>query len=59
VVIGTVPADVPLRVLAGELAVLEWDGRFEAFVSVTGRAVLAPVGGNFKEGSAVFGTPAA
>ena len=53
----TVPADVPLRVLAGELAVLERDGRPEAFVSVTGRAVLAPVGGNFKDGCAVLEHP--
>ena len=34
---ATVPADVPLRVLAGELAVVERDGRPEAFVTVTGR----------------------
>jgi N-methylhydantoinase B len=44
-------------VLAGELAVLERDGRSEAFVSVTGRAVLAPVGGNFKDGCAVLEHP--
>jgi N-methylhydantoinase B len=54
---ATVPADVPLRVLAGELAVVERDGRPEAFVTVTGRAVLAPAGGNFKDGCAVLERP--
>jgi N-methylhydantoinase B len=53
----TVPADVPLRVLAGELAVVERDGRPEAFVTVTGRAVLAPASGNFKDGCAVLERP--
>jgi N-methylhydantoinase B len=52
-----VPADVPLRMLAGELAVLERDNRPEAFVTVTGRAVLAPVGGNYKDGCAVLERP--
>ncbi len=52
-----VPADVPLRVLAGELAVLERDGRPEAFVTVTGRAVLGPASGNFKDGCAVLERP--
>jgi N-methylhydantoinase B len=54
---ATVPDDVPLRPLAGELAVVERDGRPEAFVSVTGRAVLAPAGGNFKDGCAVLERP--
>jgi N-methylhydantoinase B len=49
----TVSADVPLRPLAGELAV---DGS-GAFVSATGRAVLAPAGGNFKDGCAVLERP--
>jgi N-methylhydantoinase B len=53
----TVPADVPLRVLAGELAVTERDGRPEAFVTVTGRALLAPATGNFKDGCAVLERP--
>ena len=53
----TVPADVPLRVLAGELAMVERDGRPEAFVTVTGRAVLAPASGNFKDGCAVLKRP--
>jgi N-methylhydantoinase B len=53
----TVPANVPLRVLAGELAVMERDGRPEAFVTVTGRAVLAPASGNFKDGCAVLERP--
>jgi len=48
---------VPLRVLAGELAVAERDGRPEAFATVTGRALLAPVGGNFKDGCAVRERP--
>jgi N-methylhydantoinase B len=52
-----VPADVPLRILAGELAVVERDGRPEAFVTVTGRAVLAPASGNFKDGCAVLERP--
>jgi N-methylhydantoinase B len=54
---ATVPEDVPLRVLAGELAVVERAGRPEAFVSVTGRAVLAAVGDNFKDGCAVLERP--
>ena len=54
---ATVPEDVPLRVLAGELAVVERDGWAEAFVSVTGRAMLAPAGGNFKDGCAVLERP--
>jgi N-methylhydantoinase B len=54
---ATVPADVPLRVLAGELAVTERGGRPEAFVTVTGRAVLAPASGNYKDGCAVLERP--
>jgi N-methylhydantoinase B len=54
---ATVPADVPLRVLAGELAVVEREGHPEAFATVTGRAVLAPAGGNFKDGCAVLERP--
>jgi N-methylhydantoinase B len=54
---GTIPADAPLRILAGELAVTERDGRAEAFVTVTGRAVLAVAGGNFKDGCAVLERP--
>jgi N-methylhydantoinase B len=49
----TVPDDVPLRPLAGELAL----GDSGAFVSVTGRAVLAPAGGDFKDGCAVLERP--
>ncbi len=48
---------MPLRVLAGELAVTERDGRPEEFVTVTGRAVLAPASGNFKDGCAVLERP--
>jgi N-methylhydantoinase B len=48
---------VPLRVLAGELAVTERDGCPEAFVTVTGRAVLAPAGRNYKDGCAVLERP--
>src|SRR5260370_3052017 len=54
---ATVPADVPLRVLAGELAVTERDGRPEAFVTLSGRAVLAPASGDFKDGCAVLEPP--
>jgi N-methylhydantoinase B len=54
---ATVSEDVPLRALAGELSVVERDGRPEAFVSVTGRVVLAPAGGNFKDGCAVLERP--
>jgi N-methylhydantoinase B len=54
---ATVREDVPLRPLAGELAVVERDGRPEAFVSLTGRVVLAPAGGNFKDGCAVLERP--
>jgi N-methylhydantoinase B len=50
---ATVPDDVPLRPLAGELGFVESG----AFVSVTGRAVLAPAGGNFKDGCAVLERP--
>lgn len=57
VVPATVPEDVPLRPLAGELAVAERDGRPEAFVSLTGRVVLAAAGGNFKDGCAVLERP--
>jgi N-methylhydantoinase B len=53
----TVPEDVPLRPLAGELAVARWDGRPEVFVSLTGRVVLAPATGNFKDGCAVLERP--
>jgi N-methylhydantoinase B len=53
----TVPEDVPLRPLAGELAVAKWDGRPEVFVSLTGRVVLAPATGNFKDGCAVLERP--
>jgi N-methylhydantoinase B len=53
----TVPAGVPLRVLAGELAVVERDGRPESFVTATGRAVLAAATGNFKDGCAVLERP--
>ena len=38
-------------------ATLEGDGRPEAFVTVTGRAVLAPASGNFKDGCAVLERP--
>ncbi|MCW2691675.1 MAG: hypothetical protein JWM48_384 [Mycobacterium sp.] len=54
---ATVPDDVPLRPLAGELAVVERDGRPAVFVSLTGRAVLAPAGSNFKDGCAVLERP--
>ncbi len=36
---------------------VERGGRPEAFVTVTGRAVLAPAGGNFKDGCAVLERP--
>jgi N-methylhydantoinase B len=52
-----VPEDVPLTVLSGELALLVRDGRPEFFVSLTGRAVLAPASGNFKDGCAVRERP--
>lgn len=42
-----------LRPVAGELAVLESG----AFVSATGRALLAPAGGNYKDGCAVLERP--
>src|SRR5256884_776861 len=54
---ATIPEGVPLRLLAGELAVVESDGRPEAFVSVTGRAVLAPARGDLKGGGALAGPP--
>jgi N-methylhydantoinase B len=54
---AVVPPGVPLQVLAGELALVERDGRPEAFVTVTGRAVLAPASGNFKDGCAVLERP--
>jgi N-methylhydantoinase B len=54
---ATVPEDVPLRPLAGELAVAGRDGRPEVFASLTGRVVLAPATGNFKDGCAVLERP--
>jgi N-methylhydantoinase B len=36
---------------------MDREGRPEAFVTVTGRAVLAPAGGNFKGGCAVLERP--
>ncbi|MCW2905430.1 MAG: hypothetical protein JWL68_219 [Actinomycetia bacterium] len=54
---ATVPEDVPLRRLAGELAVAGRDGRPEVFASLTGRVVLAPATGNFKDGCAVLERP--
>jgi N-methylhydantoinase B len=54
---ATVPEDVPLRPLAGELAVAGRDGRPEVFASLTGRVVLAPASGNFKDGCAVLERP--
>ena len=48
---------MPLRVLAGKLALVERDGRPATFVTVTGRAVLAPASGNFKDGCAVLERP--
>jgi N-methylhydantoinase B len=54
---GTVASDAVLRVLSGELAVLEENGRPVAFVSTTGRAVLGSVPGNYKDGCAVRERP--
>ncbi|HEX4225797.1 MAG TPA: hydantoinase B/oxoprolinase family protein [Pseudonocardiaceae bacterium] len=48
-----VPEDVPLKVLSGELGLLVTDGVAESFVSLSGRAVLAPASGNYKDGCAV------
>ena len=49
--------DGEVRAVAGELAVLEQDGRPTAFVSATGRALLASADGNYKDGCAVLERP--
>ena len=55
--VQTVAPRTPIRPIGGELGVVERDGVPELFVSVTGRAVLGPVTGNFKEHCAVLERP--
>ncbi|MGW4560208.1 hydantoinase B/oxoprolinase family protein [Streptomyces sp. NPDC004365] len=54
--VRTAPADARLHLLGGELALAEFNGA-RHFVSVTGRAVLGPVTGNYKDGCAVLERP--
>ena len=51
---ATVAPGTPIRPIAGELGVVERGGVPELFASVTGRAVLGPVSGNFQEHCAVL-----
>ncbi len=55
--VETVPAGTPLQLLGGELGIVERDGEPAQFVSITGRALLGPITGNFKEGCAVLERP--
>jgi N-methylhydantoinase B len=55
--VPTLPQGTPIRPIGGELGVVERDGVPELFVTVTGRAVLGPVTGNFKEHCAVLERP--
>jgi N-methylhydantoinase B len=55
--VATVALGTPIRPIGGELGLVERDGEPELFVSVTGRAVLGPVSGNFKEHCAVLERP--
>jgi N-methylhydantoinase B len=55
--VETLPAGTPMRVLGGELGIVERDGEPAQFVSVTGRALLGPTTGNFKDGCAVLERP--
>lgn len=54
--VETVPDDAPLKLLGGELALVEHQGG-RHFVTVTGRALLGPAGGNFKNSCAVLERP--
>jgi N-methylhydantoinase B len=54
--VETVPGDAPLELLGGELALVEHQGG-RHFVTVTGRALLGPADGNFKDGCAVLERP--
>jgi N-methylhydantoinase B len=55
--IETVPEDIPLHPLGGELAIVERDGEPAWFVTVSGRVLLAPISANFKDGCAVLERP--
>jgi N-methylhydantoinase B len=54
--VRTVPDDAELHLLGGELALVEHEGA-RHFVTVTGRALLGPVTGNYKDGCAVLERP--
>ncbi|WP_433754495.1 hydantoinase B/oxoprolinase family protein [Nocardia sp. CA-135398] len=54
--VRTVSEDSALHVLGGELAVVEHDGRSH-FATATGRALLGPVDGNYKQHCAVLDRP--
>jgi N-methylhydantoinase B len=55
--VTTAAPGTPIRPVGGELGVVERDGVPESFVSVTGRALLGPVTGNFKERCSVLERP--
>ena len=55
--VRTMAPGTPIRSIGGELGVVERDGVPELFVSVTGRAVLGPVTGNFQTHCAVLERP--
>jgi N-methylhydantoinase B len=55
--VSTVDSGATIRPISGELGIVERDGAPDAFASLTGRAVLGPVTGNFKEHCAVLERP--
>lgn len=55
--VPTVGPDTVIQQIGGELGVVDQNGKPEFFASVTGRALLGPVTGNFKEHCAVLERP--
>src|SRR5690606_28804921 len=54
--VRTAPDAAELRLLGGELALVEHEGVWH-FATATGRALLAPATGNYKDGCAVLERP--
>jgi N-methylhydantoinase B len=55
--VSRVAAGTAIRPIGGELGIVERNGVPDVFASRTGRAVLGPVTGNFKEHCAVLERP--